>query len=68
MSHSAIIWTVALQAPKSIEIFQARVLEWGAIAFCRLIPSWGSRFVPVCGFLIAVASPCRAQALGCVRQ
>ena len=26
-------WTVAYQAPPSMGFFQARVLEWGAIAF-----------------------------------
>ena len=28
-------WTVAYQAPPSIGIVQARVLEWAAIAFSR---------------------------------
>ena len=28
-------WTVAYQAPPSMGFFQARVLEWGAIAFSR---------------------------------
>ena len=28
-------WTVALQASLSMGFFQARVLEWGAIAFSR---------------------------------
>ena len=27
------LWTVAHQAPLSVGFFQARVLEWGAIAF-----------------------------------
>ena len=27
-------WTAAYQAPPYHGIFQARVLEWGAIAFC----------------------------------
>ena len=27
-------WTAAYQAPLSMGFFQARVLEWGAIAFC----------------------------------
>ena len=30
-------WTVARQAPLSMGIFQARVLEWGAIAFSSFI-------------------------------
>ena len=29
----AIPWTAAYQAPLSMEFSQARVLEWGAIAF-----------------------------------
>ena len=29
----AIPWTVAYQAPPSMGFFQARILEWGAIAF-----------------------------------
>ena len=28
-------WTVAYQAPPSMGFFQARILEWGAIAFSR---------------------------------
>ena len=28
-------WTVAYQAPQSMEIFQARILEWVAISFSR---------------------------------
>ena len=30
-----IIWTVAHQAPLSVEILQARILEWVAMPFCR---------------------------------
>ena len=30
-----IIWTVAYQAPLSVEILQARILEWVAMPFCR---------------------------------
>ena len=30
-------WTAAYQAPPSMGFFQARVLEWGAIAFSGLI-------------------------------
>ena len=30
-------WTSAYQAPPSMGFFQARVLEWGAIAFSRLL-------------------------------
>ena len=33
---SATLWTVAHQAPPSMGFFQARVLEWGAIAFSRV--------------------------------
>ena len=36
-------WTVAYQAPQSMEIFQARVLEWVAISFSRrIVPTQGS--------------------------
>ena len=28
-------WTVALQAPLSMGIFQARILEWVAVSFSR---------------------------------
>ena len=31
----AIPWTAAHQAPPSMGFFQARVLEWGAIAFSK---------------------------------
>ena len=31
-------WTVACQAPLSMGFFQARVLEWVAISFCRDLP------------------------------
>ena len=30
-------WTAAYQAPPSMGIFQARVLEWGAIAFSKTL-------------------------------
>ena len=36
LSHVQLLvtpWTAAYQAPPSMEFFQARVLEWGAIAF-----------------------------------
>ena len=33
MCDSAILWTVARQAPLSVEILQARILEWVAISF-----------------------------------
>ena len=33
---SATPWTVAHQAPLSMEILQARVLEWVAISFSRV--------------------------------
>ena len=39
LSHSQLLvtpWTTAYQAPPSIGFFQARVLEWGAIAFSTL--------------------------------
>ena len=29
-------WTVARQAPLSIRVFQARILEWVAISFSRV--------------------------------
>ena len=32
-------WTAAYQAPPSMGFFQARVLEWGAIAFSEIICS-----------------------------
>ena len=35
MSDSAIPWTAAQQAPLSIRILQARILEWVAIPFSR---------------------------------
>ena len=31
-------WTVAYQAPPSVGFFQARVLEWGAMAFSKMAP------------------------------
>ena len=31
----AVPWTVAYQAPPSMEFFQARVLEWVVISFSR---------------------------------
>ena len=34
---SAIPWTAAHQAPLSRRFFQARILEWGAIAFSAFI-------------------------------
>ena len=33
---SATPWTAAYQAPPSMGFFQARVLEWGAIAFSEV--------------------------------
>ena len=33
-------WTAAYQAPPSMGFFQARVLEWGAIAFSREAPTY----------------------------
>ena len=33
-------WTTAYQAPPSMGFFQARVLEWGAIAFSGLLFKW----------------------------
>ena len=33
VSDSVAPWTVARQAPQSIGIFQARILEWAAISF-----------------------------------
>ena len=47
LSHARLLetpWTVAHQAPPSMGIFQARVLEWGAIAFQKQ-----SRFRLICG-------------------
>ena len=35
----AVLWTVTLQGSSVHGIFQARVLEWGAIAFRRC---WGT--------------------------
>ena len=31
----AILWTVALQVPLSVEFFQARILEWVAIFYSK---------------------------------
>ena len=36
VSHSATPWTVACHAPLFMGILQARILEWGAIAFRAL--------------------------------
>ena len=38
MSNLATPWTAAHQAPLSMGFFQARVLEWGAIAFSKISP------------------------------
>ena len=35
--HLATPWTAAYQAPQSMGVFQARVLEWVAIAFSKYI-------------------------------
>ena len=49
-------WTAAYQAPPSMGFFQAKVLEWGAIAF-----SEGGTvlydYVGVEGFLLTTNSP-----------
>ena len=37
VSNSATPWTAALQAPLSMEYFQARILEWVAISFSRYL-------------------------------
>ena len=37
VSDSATPWTVAHQAPLSIGILQARVLEWVAMPFSRIM-------------------------------
>ena len=37
VSNSAIPWTVARQAPLSMGILQARILEWVAISFSRVL-------------------------------
>ena len=37
VSNSAIPWTVARQAPLSVGIVQARILEWVAISFSRVL-------------------------------
>ena len=39
----ATLWTVAHQVPPSMGIFQARVLEWGAIAFSHRGGKWYSK-------------------------
>ena len=36
----AIPWTAAYQAPPSMGFFQARVLEWGAIAFSKIFGNY----------------------------
>ena len=41
MSDSATQWTVACQAPLSMGILQARILEWVAISFSRDLPDTG---------------------------
>ena len=35
VQHLATPWTAAYQAPQSMGVFQARVLEWVAIAFSK---------------------------------
>ena len=35
MSDSAILWTVAHQAPPAMQILQSRILEWVAIPSSR---------------------------------
>ena len=35
VSNSVTLWTVALQAPLSMEILQARILEWVAMPSSR---------------------------------
>ena len=41
MSNSAAPWTAARQAPLSMEILQARILEWVAISFPEDLPDSG---------------------------
>ena len=50
----ATLWTVALQAPLSMRIFQARILEWGCHALLQGIFStqrW-NRGLPHCGKIL----------------
>ena len=35
------LWTVACQAPLSMRILQARILEWVAMPYCRVLPNPG---------------------------
>ena len=39
----ATLWTAAHQAPPSMGFFQARVLEWGAIAFSGVVEQRGPK-------------------------
>ena len=38
-------WTVACQAPLSVGFFQARMLEWVTISYCRDLPNLGIQTV-----------------------
>ena len=39
VQHFATLWTVACQAPLSMEILQATILEWVAIPFSEDLPN-----------------------------
>ena len=52
LSHVRLLatpWTAAYQAPPSMGFFQARVLEWGAIAFSNTLPNWMSKLASKTG-------------------
>ena len=47
---SATLWTVAWQAPLSIGILQARILEWVALPFTEDLPTQGLRQLTQAGW------------------
>ena len=62
LSHVQLLatpWTAAYQAPPSMGFFQARVLEWAAIAFSPpKLPSYpSSRHFPLCVCLVTQSCP-----------
>ena len=51
-------WTEAHQAPLSLGFFQARILEWVAISFCRHLPGLGIKLASPAW---AVGKPLKAE-------
>ena len=51
-------WIEAHQAPLSLGFFQARILEWVAISFCRHLPGLGIKLVSPTW---AVGKPLKAE-------